>query len=249
MNVMNQLSLSDGRARKAPTVAGMSGILGILALGAASLAGCGLIDANIFDTTVTLQTQTYQQDFGSNMGTVPSIPCSNDNVCGAVSAMGATGRCDMAAKTCYADASVTLPYPLTLSKDSSFQSGIGQKLVQSVRGVDLAYTVPSNTMTFAMPEISVYVGPQSAKLTTDSGVALIGKIPPLAAKQTLTTPGVLKVTAGTPAYSLLFNAITTPSTPIVFLLAANPRVNAGQPVPAGAIQVNVTPSLIVGLPR
>lgn len=242
---MNHPCLNDGRGRAQARRARLA--LGVLL--AAPLGGCGLIDANIFDTTITLQTQTYMQDFGSSSGTVPSVPCNSDALCGAVSVQGAVGRCDTATQLCYADASLTLPYSVTLSKDASFQSGIGQKAVQSVRGIDLAYSIPSNTLTFAVPEITLYVGPQSAKAVTDPGVALIGKIPPLAARQTLTTPGVLRVTDGSPARQLLVNAITTPNTPIVFLLSASPRINAKQELPAGAIQVNITPSLIVGLPR
>lgn len=232
------------------TITGMSDTSRLAAL-ALVLGGCGLIDANIFDTTITLSTQTYKQEFSTGNGMVPKVSCTAQTamVCSAVSAQGVVGRCDAAAGECYADASVTLPYPVDLSKDMAFQSGIGQKAVQAVRAIKLAYTIPQNTLTFNMPPIRLYVGPQGSAAVTDTGVVAIGTIDALAKGQTLTTPKVIEVPDNSPARTLLVNAVTSPKTPIVFLLAATPSIRGGDDAPAGLIQVNVTPSLVVGLPR
>ena len=53
------------------TITGMSDTSRLAAL-ALVLGGCGLIDANIFDTTITLSTQTYKQEFSTGSGTEPS---------------------------------------------------------------------------------------------------------------------------------------------------------------------------------
>ena len=35
----------------------------------------------------------------------------------------------------------------------------------------------------------------------------------------------------------------------VFIVVANPRLDAGAPIPAGAVQIDVFPKLVVGIPR
>ena len=35
----------------------------------------------------------------------------------------------------------------------------------------------------------------------------------------------------------------------MFIVVANPRLDAGAPIPAGSVQIDVAPKLTVGLPR
>ncbi len=221
------------------------------------LSGCGLIDANILDVPVHLQTQTYAHDFGTTMGTVPSIPCSAQlATCQAIDNQikdaQVTGVCD--GSVCYAQANLTLTYTVNLASDPAFQSSVNQKLIQGVRTIDLAYGMPKNTLTFDIPEMEVYVGPQNAQSRTDPGVLQIGTIGPIK-RGTPFADGSQHLVVADPsaARTQLVADVMNPKVPFVFLLATStsnpPKVKAGDPVPAGALQLDISPTITVGIPR
>lgn len=217
------------------------------------LCSCGLIDANIFDTTIRLSPQSYKQSFGSAGGMLAAVTgCTNDAMCTPLSSwiQGGSARCDVnAAPTeCVIEAPFNLAYPLTLSEDGAFQSGVGQKAVQAVRTIKLDYQV-DNRATFALPELEVYVGPAGVMSKNDTSIALIGRVPATPAAKSQT--GALEVKDGTDARSKLIYAVQKPKTPLTFLVSGTLQLRSGkpQPAPAGEVEVKVTPSLVVGLPR
>lgn len=222
---------------------------------AMGLAGCGLVSSDIFDVDVHLQTQPFSHDFGNAMGKVPPVPCSAMmNTCqlvkDALNDSRVAALCD--GTMCYAQADVTLPSPdIDLSKEKEFQSKVAQKAVQAVRTIDLGYRVVVNTLSFDIPAIDVYVGPSGAMLKTDPGVLPIGTIGPIGKGQR--TPdnvlSHLKVADGSKARDYLVGKVMMPKPPFVFLLAASPRLKAGDSLPAGNIEIDVLPTVTVGLPR
>ena len=229
----------------------------VIAALSAGLLSCGLINPNILDTDIRLQRQVYSQDFGKSMGTIPEVPCSaQTDLCQQVTdAVGggqqARGVCDTGAMRCYAEASMTLPYTVNLSQDQAFQSGVAGRVVQFVRAVELGYSLPVNTLTFDIPEVEVFLGPQDAKNKTDPGVVRIGTIGPFSAGQTISdsSPRKLAIADGSPARSQLEQNVKNPKVPFVFLISATPRLDSGKPVPAGKLELHVFPKITVGLPR
>ena len=227
----------------------------LLLLGA-GLLSCGLINANIFDTEIRLSRQVYSQDFGKAAGTVPKVPCSAQTdlcqqVTSALQGAPAKGLCDLSTMLCVAEASVTLPYTVNLSQDQAFQSGVAGKAVQFVRSVAIDYSLPTNTLTFPLPAIEVYVGPQDATTKTHPGVVLIGTIGPFARAQTISdsAPLTLAIADGSPARAKLEASIKNPKVPFVFLIAATPRMASGDELPAGKLELHIFPRITVGLPR
>jgi hypothetical protein len=218
--------------------------------------GCGLVDANVLTTEIHLQTQTYQQNFGTATGTtVPSVPCTaQQNTCQQLQPLltssDVTALCDGTA--CYAEANVTLTYTVNLSMDAAFQSSVGQKLVQAVQGIDLAYGLPTNTLTFEIPELDLYVGPQNATAVTSQGVVQVGTIGPFAAGVPV-KDGSLHLTLDStkPAWPQLVSDIMSPNVPFVFLISTSasnpPKIMAGDAVPAGQVQLDVLPTITVGI--
>lgn len=248
------------KTRLAWALRGALALAGLSALGAAGI-GCGLISADILDITFKLSTVSYAPDFGNSTGTVPIVQCTNmptacsqaaDQVKTQVQNATATGRCDMAVQPaqCVVDLGVALTYPITLANDQSFATSVGGKLVSAVRSIQLDYAIPSNTTNLALPEMQLYIGPQNAKSPTDKDVVFIDKIPPLAKGMTLPAgQRSIKIADGTQARERFVYYVQNPTTPFVLLLTAAPTVKGGEPVPAGKLDLKITPVFTVGLPR
>src|SRR5262249_36065080 len=135
----------------------------------AAAGGCGLLDIPI-----TLQTQSFMQNFGNSTGTVPPVQCTiaGDPSCNtvttqvntAVASSGATvpPSCDMSVNPnlCVAQLDATFSYPVTLSKDQSFTTAVAGKAVAVVKSISLKYGIPTNSLTFNIPELDLYIAPQ-----------------------------------------------------------------------------------------
>jgi len=224
---------------------------------AAALAATGC-NPDIFDVKVALAQQSYPIDFGNATGTVPTTPCSSGNatVCGnsqTVALDDNVGQvtigfaCDAGKSLCYAQANATAAATVDVLQDDSFTSAVGRRAVSVVRMLDVQYTIPSNTTTFTIPEVDVYVGPPGSKAATDSGVTFVDKLSPLPPGTTITSaPGHLTVADGSAARDLIETNIRD-ETPFVFLVTAAPRLEAGATLPAGKLVVDVQPVVGLGL--
>ena len=226
--------------------------LGLAAAGA--LAGC---NPDIFDVSVSLAHESYPIDFGNATGTIPTTPCSGADatVCGTSQSatldnnagqVSVTFACDSAKNLCYAQANATAAATVDVLQDDSFTSAVGRRAVSAVRMLDVQYSFPTNTTTFTIPEIDVYVGPAGSKAPTDSGVVMVDKISPIAAGTTFTDPHHLTVADGSPARDLIETSVRNEK-PFVFVVSAAPRLEAGTTVPAGKVVVDVQPILGLGL--
>ena len=203
-------------------------------------AGCS---RDVFDVTVDLHTQTYRADFGTAAGTIPAVSC--DPATPATCEQG-TG-CDAATSRCFVQASGRVPYAVDVFQDDGFTSKIASHVVEFVRVADVAYAVSMNSLTFDVPQIDIYVGPAGITRETDPGVVPVGSTPPLAAGALLDN-GHLTVDDASPARATIEDDIRN-ERPLTFLLVLSPQIEAGAAVPAGALQVDVSPTLLIGLPR
>lgn len=228
-------------------------LLGAAAVLGAATGGCGLIDIPI-----TLQTQVYMANFGTSSGTVTAVPCSAaadpcmaaaQQVSGATASSGATvvGVCDTRAQTCTAQVNATIAYPVDLSKDQGFTTQVAGKAVAVVKSISLKYGVPTNTTTFDIPQLDLYIAPQGVTKIPDSRAVFIDKIPAIAKRMTLPDDsGSIEVLTNTPAGAIFVDSIKNPSKPFTLLINTKPVVKAGDPLPAGQLTVKVTPQITVG---
>jgi hypothetical protein len=224
---------------------------------AALNAGCG---SDLLTVDVDLQRQTYNADFGSAQGTVPVVACNpaGPDVCGAaigptqVDSTGATATvqlaCDAATDRCFAQARVLGANAVNVLQDDDFVTKVERHSVFAVHDVDVRLVVPVNTLTFAVPQLTLYVGPAGSTKETDSGVVKVGTTDPLAAGATVpdSSPRHLVVSDDSPAHDFISNAVENKQT-MVFLVVMNPRIEAGAALPAGTLQVDLLPRLKVGL--
>jgi hypothetical protein len=229
---------------------------GVLAVLLGIPAGCG-----VFDFSVDLQSQTFKLDFGQQSGTVPAVACdAAADVCGSTLAVNfdtssmagvpsdveVAAGCDTSSGQCYAQANARAAQSVGVLQDDDFSSKVGRNGLAFVQEIDIGYTIPLNTLTFDIPQLDVYAGPAGSVRETDPGVALVGHTQPIAAGVTTTTQLHMEITDDTPARPVIENAIEHKQD-FVFIVVAMPRMDAGMPLPAGAVQIDVFPSIVVGL--
>jgi hypothetical protein len=227
----------------------------LLAL-AAGGAACGL-----FDFDVDLAQQSFQLDFGQQTGVMPTVPCTaaagacdtaatlnfdTSSAAGVPSQVDVSLACDTGNGLCFAQATARALTTVGVLQDDSFSSKVGRHALGFVKLADIAYTIPTNTLTFDIPKVDVYAGPAGATRETDPGVALLGSTEPIAAGTTTTSALHLIVTDDSPARPVIEHAVEHKQD-FVFIVVASPRLDAGSPVPAGTIQIDVFPKLTVGL--
>jgi hypothetical protein len=226
------------------------------------LLAIAVASCSLFDFTVNLTPQTFKLDFGQQTGSMPTVACNmSAGACngaasfnfdttgttpGAPSQVGVTLGCDDASRQCYAQVTARAQTTVGVIQDNSFSSKVERSAVSFVKLADIAYTIPTNTLTFDIPKIDIYAGPAGSALETDPGVALLGSTQPITAGMTTTQSQHLIVTDNSPARPVIEHAVENKQD-FVFIVVASPRMNAGNPVPAGSIEIDVAPSLTVGL--
>ena len=216
--------------------------------------GCGLLDAD-----VDLAQQTFTLDFGQQTGTMPTIACdANAGACGGAMTFDASATagtptevdvtvgCDGSSRQCYALVNARATTTVAVLQDDAFSSKVARHALSFVELSDVAYTIPINTITFDIPQADVYAGPAGSTRETDPGVALLGKTEPIAAGTPTTTTQHMIIKPDAPAREVIKHAVENKQD-FVFIVVASPRMDAGSPVPAGSLQIVVSPKLKVGL--
>jgi hypothetical protein len=245
----------DATEKKRPAVR-VSRALPLAAMFVMAATSC---DSNIFDIDVDLSSVTLAADFGTTTATLPAIPC--DPAAPAACAVdvvalqptaGATvtvaPTCDAGALTCFADASAVLSQEVAVLQDDAFVTRVERRSTSLVESVDLAYTMPINTLSFDVTDATVYVGPSGSTAPTDAGVVLVDTLPVITAGQTFTEPRRLTIAAGTDAGNLIESSIRS-KLPFAFILVVTtPRLGPGDPVPSGAFQIDILPTVKLGFP-
>jgi hypothetical protein len=239
------------RARHGPDFAA----LGIV------LACVGACNPDVFDVDVSLAPHAYPADFGPSRGTIPTVACdaTMPAVCGTGQTLAVTTAdgapadvsvdlgCDATTARCFAEAHARFSYELDVLQDDAFITKVERRAISVVRSIDLAYTMPTNTLTFDVPRIDVYVGPAGTKTVTDAGVALVDSISTIAAGTTFVDDRRhLTLAGGSPARTLIEQSIQAERA-FVFVSVTAPRLGAGAPLPGGAFELEVYPTLGLGL--
>jgi hypothetical protein len=220
-------------------------------------AGCGS-DASEVD--VSLTSHAFHADFGAPSGTVPTATCDEAATGGCETAQGLTFTtiegadvsvdlgCNWLKFSCFAQANARLPYTVDVLQDRSFMTKVGPQAIARVRMTDLGYTIPTNTLTFDIPQVNLFVGPAGTRAETDPGVYYVGSTGPIAAGGTVVAePGHLTIANDTPARGIIEQSIQSKQT-FVFLFAATPRLEAGASMPAGALEIDLVPTVRLGFP-
>lgn len=220
--------------------------------------GLGGCSSDIFDVDVAFTPQSYDFDFGAEAGEVPAVACDvADDPCagvavelsGAETLRAVRVGCNQAAGQCYVQADAELAVTLSVLEQSDFPTKVRRRGVALVRTLELGYAVPVNTLTFDLPQVDLFVGPDGTRHFDDPGVVYVDSIRPVpAGEQTPLPTRHLTIADRSPARDLLQAAVMRQE-PFVFVLAMSPRVLSGQPIPAGQLAVELFPRMRLGIPE
>jgi hypothetical protein len=222
-----------------------------LALGAALLASCGLIDSSVDDFAMTARkdfgVDTAQWNLGVTAGEFPSFPCADDAACAVPADMicgnqNCTVTC--VANECQAHVTVTKFETFDLETDSPELSMVNDKVfvdvvIDSIDFViDPDTTDPEcvkgpgvNSLNFTIPPLQVFLGANDVTDPSDPDATLLGTIPAIAENQMGTISMILEDAGRTVLsdriqnYTEMFNMIVTTTIDI----------SAGDEVPAGML--------------
>ena len=156
---------------------------------------------------------------------------------GIPSTVDVTLGCDAASQQCYALVNARAAQTVAVLQDDNFSSKVARHSLSLVKLSDVAYTIPSNTLTFDIPQADVYAGPAGSTRETDPGVALLGTTQPIKAGTPTTETQHMTIDDDAPARPVIEHAVENKQD-FVFIVVASPRMNAGNPVPAGSIQID-----------
>src|SRR5436190_8194411 len=192
-------------------------VAALAALMAGAISGCG-----IFDFDVDLAQQSFKLDFGQQTGTMPAVPCDSSagacdaapsinldmsSMAGTPSQVGVTLGCDDSSRQCFAQVTARASTTVGVIQDDSLGSKIERHATGFVQVADVAYTIPTNTLTFDVPRIDVYAGPAGSTSETDPAVASLGSTQPIAAGTPVTEAQHLMITKDNPARPVIEHAV------------------------------------------
>lgn len=215
--------------------------------------GCDLLDEA---TTFPFCAPSQQVAFDSSQigltasgATIPDVACNpSANDCEqAGAALGCSGGTYDCTVTCVAPAGsssgsceVTASFSQVIPVDISSQvsSQTQANALSKVTLTGITYGVQANDLNFDTPAIDIYVGPGSATTVTDPGVALLGTIEPIAAGDTFASKTMQTEAAGR---TTLTELVKDYRNAFHVIVVAQPHFSAGQDLPTGALQMEITP--------
>jgi hypothetical protein len=223
----------------------------------ACVVGTGACSSDIFDVDVAFTAQSYDFDFGAESGQVPVVACdAEDDPCsGVVTASGDDAirslhvGCSPVEGQCYVQADAELAFTLSILEQSDFRAKVQRRSIELVRSVDLAYAIPVNTLSFDIPQVDVFVGPEGTRRFDDPGVVFVDSIKTVPAGAVTPLPTHHLIVAEHSAARALLQDTIVRQVPFVFVLATSPRLTSGQPIPAGQLTVELHPLMRLGIPK
>jgi hypothetical protein len=214
-----------------------------------ALAGCGLISSDISKLTFDLPTETYTFDTSmwGNLpaGMVPAVPCTTDpdNCCNLGSAAGlscTTTPLDCNAGTCEASIPESASSTVDLAMQVPQLNGFAGSALSDVTISKITYSVSNNTMNIDLPAMTIYLAPQDVTDPTNPRAIVLGTTMPIPKMTNPTNQSVMLVQNASAVFSMFTSNV---STPFNIIAATTVKLQAGEPVPSGAVTLSVTGAL------
>jgi hypothetical protein len=218
-------------------------------------AACGLVNSDITTIKFALPERTYSFDTAQAgwhlpSATLPTIPCTDANVCTTLAASAGIDSgaviCDAASGSCGVTATVeTPPQTVNLKMEVPALSGMNSQSLADVTVSQIKYDITRNTLNVALPAVELFVAPAGVTSASDPQAKKFGTVPPTAAHTTLVGGSVTLDSGGQQAFVGFAHNF---GTPFVFLARTVVVVAGGTPIPMGAVdiairaQVSVKPS-------
>jgi hypothetical protein len=246
----------------------------VLVLPALLAVGCNFVDSNGLHVGYAFDVQHFAQALGDQAKpqTVPNVPCqsgASPDACAQAAGQlppttlaGTEVSCQ--SNACAAQASFTLPQKIDLRNAmTSVPSEAVQFGINAVAIDRVAYWV-SNQLNVRTPMIELYVAPDTAKDINDANAVKLGSVAPVDAGSTtcndpmdtsgdtaqLTTSVVCDVPLTDAGQKKLASFVQNyRNAPFQILVHATLTAKAGEPLPAGSLDVWVRPSVTLSILR
>jgi hypothetical protein len=226
----------------------------------AAATGCDLVSSDLTKITVPLPIETYMVDTMDHQNLrlpqmIPTAACMADATCCPTGCQGDgyTLACG-SSRACQATITPTLVERVDLSTnpDLTRAKSFSQVTLKSV-----SYGVCANTLTVAMPQVALWIAPETVTRPDPSlGAMKLGVVPAIPAQTDVTCPPDLmhidptklaKVMLDPAAVQTFASLIGTSKTAFNVIVVATLVQRAGDPVPTGSATMLVTGSLSAAL--
>lgn len=219
----------------------------VLAIATVGLGACGLFEDAV-SFTVCMDPQHFTLDT-SQLGVkipqgskVPAVPCSSgNNSCqqaGAKVSCQGQGNFSCGLKCESGNCAISAAFEQGTQVDISgnVRNQTSADALSKVTLSRLEYEVPSNSLNFDTPQIEGFVGPRTAKKTTDGGVVLLTKLPVIPKKS---TKGTTRVNSSGAGQAKLAGFVQNYRTPFKVFAKASLSFRSGSEVPKGKLQMSL----------
>ena len=211
-----------------------------------AVSGCGLIDSDITRFDMRVSDKNFSVDSAdwnlTSDATFPAIDCSQQaGVCsaGITQACGneaaCFGSCD--GTNCRVLLLVAEAASVDLAAERPELQTVAKQPIIDVSVERVYYSITENTLNVSTPELKLYVAPIDVLLPGDPRAKLVGTIQPIPAGDTPTDKDVLFTQDGELE---LQEYMGDWRTQFNVLVGAEITINAGDPVPTGALTASVT---------
>lgn len=229
-----------------------------LAVAAAGLAGCGLIDSDVTQFDLGLPDKQFTVDASSwelsNPEQLLMHACAaSPDPCPALAEQACRpGQCVAACNvptgsamgTCDLTVFVSLYQRIDLLAEKPELQQINDEPVIDVEIDDIHYEVTANTFNVATPQMGVWAAPSTVMAPGDPGSKRVGTVPPVAAGATLPRTAMTFDADGKANLKSFMGAYRTPFNIVV---GSGITLHQGDPVPQGAMTVKVSIRAHAGL--
>lgn len=206
--------------------------------------GCGLLEEA---TTATVATDWYNITVDSNaMGisvpgtSVPAVPCTAGCETSGISCSGGTYGCAVqCGGNSNCEIEVTAEVSVTVDLSKQIKNQFGAKALSKVSLSQAFYRITdgNNTLNFDTPKIELFIGPNSANKTSDTGVVPFATLPAIKGGEVFAQKELQDITpAGSQALS---GFVLNYQTPFRFLVKATLKFASGQALPQGRIMLEL----------
>ena len=221
---------------------------------AATVAGCGLIDSDITNFDLGLPDKQFTVD-ASNWGlsnpeqlmstqcTVSPDPCPN-LAAQACRPGQCVATCNAGSLTCDLTLFVSLYQGIDLLNEKPELQSINDEPIIEVEIDAITYEVTANTLNVATPAMGVWAAPSTVMVPGDAGSRRVGTLPAVPAGATLPETAMVFDPDGKANLASFMGSYRTPFNVVV---GAGITLHEGDPVPQGAMTVQVSIEAHAGL--
>jgi hypothetical protein len=221
---------------------------------AAALAGCGLIDSDVTHFDLGLPDKQFTVDAASwdlqDPEALLSAQCTvSPDPCPGLAAQACrqdqcVAACNAGTRTCDLTVFVSLYQGIDLLSEKPELQSINDEPIIDVEIDEIHYEVTANTFNVATPEMGVWAAPSTVMVPGDPGSRRVGSVPPVAAGSTLPRTAMTFDDDGKANLASFMGAYRTPFNIVV---GSGITLHQGDPVPQGAMTVQVSISAHAGL--